>query len=249
MMEDKNPQFRNVGNLGDILKHAALINLAKLLIDRSRSRLAYIETHAFMLEATCLNPEQWEQETQAELTKHAAYHDYYTAEKRVHDNLPYRCSAGLVIDELRKAKATDPLIILAEKNDVTREALKGQLFEEQVSNYSILEDALQLGSINVPDDVQTLLILVDPFALKADLWNGIVAALSKIVRPEMEVILELFTFDKEHSEVQWPSPPAGMVGPISVMHRQPYHLAAYATDTLRENVSRESQKLGWRLYG
>ena len=244
-----NPQHRNVGNLGDILKHAALMNLAKMLIGRRRSRFAYIETHAFMLEAPCPNPKQWRQATQAELTKYAAYNDYFVAEKRITDRLPYRCSAGLVIDELKKANTTEAVIILAEQDEDTREILKSQLLREQISNCTVLEDAFDLSSTKLPDDVRTLLILVDPFALKADLWNGIVAALSKIVKPEMDVVLELFTFDKEHSEVQWPSPPAGIVGPISVMHRQPYHLAVYATDTLRENVSLTCQELGWRVYG
>lgn len=244
-----NPQLRNVGNLGDIIKHVALMNLTKLLIRRSRSRFAYIETHAFMLEAPCPNPAQWEQETQAELAKHPDYNDYFNAEKRVLDGWPYRCSAGLVIDELKKANTLNPLIILAEKDETTREVLKSQLLKEQVSNCNVLTDAADIGIIKMPDDIRTMLILVDPFVLDAKTWNGIVAALIKIVKPEMDVVLELFTFDKEHSEVQWPSPPAGIVGPVSVMHRQPYHLAVYTSDTLRENVSRESQKLGWRLYG
>jgi hypothetical protein len=55
---DNNPQNRNVGNLGDILKHAALVNLAQLHTARNKSKVAYIETHAFKLEATCPNSEQ-----------------------------------------------------------------------------------------------------------------------------------------------------------------------------------------------
>ncbi len=247
-MEQNNPQLRNVGNLGDILKHAALMNIAKMLTGRNSARFAYIETHAFMLEASCPNPAQWERETKAELTKHPAYNDYYAAEKKVLDKLPYRCSAGLVIDKLKKANATDAVIVLAEKNEATREILRDQLGRNQVKNYTILEDALRLGFIKLPDDVGTLLILVDPFILDDQLWNGIVAALSKTVKPEMEVVLELFTFDKKQTAVQWPSPPAGMVGPISVMHRQPYHLAVYATAALRENVSLKCQALGWSMH-
>lgn len=242
----QNPQLRNVGNLGDILKHAALMNLAKMLIGRRRSRFAYIETHAFMLEATCPNPAQWEQETQAVVTGHAAYSDYHTAERRVLDNLPYRCSAGLVIDELKKSNAIDPVIFVAEKDEATRNILKEQLLEEKITNCTVLNDALQLDAINLPDDVQTLLILVDPFKLDAELWNGIVAALNKIIRPGLDVVLELFTYDKEQSSIYWPSPPVGMIGPISVMHRQPYHLAVYATDTLKKDTNRTCQRLGWQ---
>lgn len=243
-----NLQFRNVGNLGDILKHAALLNLSKLLKGRSISRLAYIETHAFMLEAPCPNPEKWEQETLAELTNHTDYNNYFNAEKRVLDNLPYRCSSGLVIDELKKAKLVDSVIILAEKDETTREVLKGQLLREQLTNDTVLEDALHLGSLELPDTVGTLLILVDPFILDAELWKGIVAGLNKIAKPGMNVVLELFTFDKKQTVVQWPSPPTGMVGPVSVMHRQPYHLAVYATDNLKQDICQVCLGLGWTIY-
>lgn len=243
-----NPQHRNVGNLGDILKHATLMNLVKMLIGRSSSRLAYIETHTFMLEALCPNHELWRQETTSELATYNAYSDYFIAEKRVLDNLPYRCSAGLIIDQLKKANANNSVIILAEKDSATREILKGQLSGEQVTNCTVLEDALHLDSIVLPANIKTLLILVDPFILDDKLWNGIVSALSKIVKPGIDVVLELFTFDKEQAAVKWPSPPVGMVGPISVMHRQPYHLAVYATDNLKQDTSQVCQGLGWSMH-
>ncbi len=231
-MIKSNPQLRNVGNLGDILKHAALMNLAKLLIGRCQSRFAYVESHTFMLEAPCPNPEQWMRETISELTNHVAFSDYFTTEKSVTDNLPYRCSAGLVIDELRKSNIVEPALILAEKDSATREVLKGQLVREQVENCTILEDALQLSAQEIPDDVDTLLVLVDPFVLDDGLWNSLVAALDSIIRPGSEIVLELFTFDAGQAVVRWPSPPAYMIGPVSVMHRQPYHLAVYATEAV-----------------
>jgi hypothetical protein len=176
---------------------------------------------------------------------HAAYYDYFIAEKRVLDNLPYRCSAGLMTDELKKASIVDSVIILSEKNEFTRRGLQEQLLRDQVTNCTVLKDALYLGSIKLPDNVGTILLLVDPFKLDAELWNGVVTSLIKIVKPGMEVALELFTYDKEHTEVQWPSPPAGLNGPISVVHRQPYHLAVYATDMLKQDTVKACRELGW----
>ncbi len=243
-----NRQLNNCGNQGDIIKHAALIKLAKLLLRYGKSRFAYIESHTFMLEVACPSPAQWLQETKAELAKHPAYDDYFNAEKQVLDGQPYRCSAGLVIHELKKANTTDPISILAEKDEATREVLKGQLLKERVRNCTVLEDALDLGSITLPDDVKTILILVDPFVLDAETWNGIAAGLNKTIKPGMDVVLEVFTYDKQLAKVDWPAPPSGMIGPVSVMHRQPYHLAVYATDTLKDDVGQVCQDLGWSMY-
>ena len=43
----------------------------------------------------------------------------------------------------------------------------------------------------------------------------------------------------------WPKPPINMTTPIVVMYRQPYHLAVYATDGLRNDVSDICRALGW----
>ena len=241
-----NPQLRNVGNLGDIIKHAALINLAKLLISRSKARLAYIETHAFMLEAPCPNPEQWMIDTAAERMKHLAYGDYFTIEKRVTDNLPYRCSAGLVIDELTKSNIADPVLILAEKDAATRNILKTQLIRNQITKYTVLENAFHLSSQKIPDDIDALLVLVDPFVLDNVLWNDLVEAFNQIIKPGIEMALELFTFDAGQTIIEWPTPPRGMFGPISVMHRQPYHLAVYTTEGFRISAAECCQSLGWK---
>jgi hypothetical protein len=246
-----NPQLRNVGNYGDVLKHAALITFAEDLLIYGRKRFAYIETHAFMLEAPCPNPEQWKKEISAP-TRRPLYRNYIYAEKQVLDGLPYRCSAGLIINvlrnmHLRSSNAVDPIIILAEKDDATREVLKSQLNKELVTNCTVLEDAEELDSITLPDDIRTILILVDPFVLDADTWNDIATAVGKLVKVGMTVLLELFTFDKKRAKVKWPSPPAGMLGPVNVMHRKPYHLAVYSTEDFiaRRVRFRCSAYLGW----
>jgi hypothetical protein len=65
----RNRQFANVGNLGDILKHAALTSLVELLYTRGE-RLLSVDTHAFLLEAPCPDPTRWRLEAQRECTPH-----------------------------------------------------------------------------------------------------------------------------------------------------------------------------------
>ncbi len=45
-----NRQLGNVGNLGDILKHGCLVQLARRLAERGEP-MVYIDTHTFLIEA------------------------------------------------------------------------------------------------------------------------------------------------------------------------------------------------------
>ena len=121
---NNNPQYRNVGNLGDILKHAALINLLKLLACHNKSGLAYIESHAFLLNAPCPNPDQWLKEVNKQLSLYQSYRDYLDAEQSIMHSKHYRCSSGLAIDTLKEMGISNPFIILSEKNYDTRTAVK-----------------------------------------------------------------------------------------------------------------------------
>ena len=78
----RNKQFANVGNLGDILKHAALVSLIELLHSRGQ-RLLSVDTHSFLLEALCPDPSKWLLEAQRDRSSHAAFESYITHQKRV----------------------------------------------------------------------------------------------------------------------------------------------------------------------
>ena len=242
---DNNPQNRNVGNLGDILKHAALVNLAQLHTARNKSKVAYIETHAFKLEATCPNSEQWAQEVTDEISKYPAYGDYFAAERTIMDNKPYRCSAGLVIDILKKSGAIDPIIVLAEKDTDTRRTLQEQLTHEGNRYFALLDEAASLSSFQFPGNISSVLLLVDPFSLDDQLWQTVSATLESIMKPGMDVILEVFNYDKTQTVIPWPAS-SKLIGPVSVMHRQPYHLAVYATESIRSDIKRCCSLLGWQ---
>ena len=115
---------------------------------------------------------------------------------------------------------------------------------EQKACQALLEDATHLNRIHLPQDIDALYILIDPFELDNVTWEGITESLNSMLSPEIEVILELFTYDNSPTVI-WPTPPRVMIGPVSVMHRQPYHLAAYTTRTMKKEVVKCCSSLGW----
>lgn len=75
MARPNNRQSRSVGNIGDVLKHAALIGLAELLASRG-SPLSFVDTHAFLLHAPLADPSRWQRAGDELTAKHPAYRRY-----------------------------------------------------------------------------------------------------------------------------------------------------------------------------
>lgn len=50
-----NIQYKNVGNLGDILKHAALINISRVIPKNT----LYVDFHTFQIHAPFSDYENW----------------------------------------------------------------------------------------------------------------------------------------------------------------------------------------------
>jgi len=244
---NSNPQYDNVGNLGDILKHSALINLLKLLARHNRRGFAYIETHAFLLNAPCPKPVQWARKVCRELSLYQAYKDYMDAERPIMDGGNYRCSVGLAIDTLKETIFNKPYLVLVENNHETRSILKDQLLREGQKNCTVLKDAFYLNRAIVPKNVDTLFMLVDPLEFDDTLWERITGFIENwtSAHPSTKVVLELFIFDGKET-VDYPSPPDGILGPVSFIHRQPYNLAVYSTADIAENVARCCSLLGWK---
>ena len=98
-----NSQDRNVGNRGDILKHAALVALAELMA--TRTNLRYLETHAYRLVAPC-DAERWSLELHS-LRRDHAFERYAALEKTWVERGLYRCSVGLALEPAPRCQA-DP---------------------------------------------------------------------------------------------------------------------------------------------
>ena len=249
-------QAENVGNLGDILKHGALVRLAGVAAQRAiRGPVTYIDTHAFRLESDWNSALKWKQAINMQLAKHPAYTDYVRREKdRLDEGEPYLCSAGLALEIISERSYH---AILAETDEDNRRTLKTQARQLGYRTDYILEEAAELKEIEPPrgededeDDPSggSLLVLVDPFELDDAEWAEICTGLENFVEEESEAMILVFDFDADHETVNWPTPPEHFLGPVATIDEQPFHLAGYATEAMAGKMVEELSNLGWAIH-
>lgn len=250
-----NEHLENVGNLGDILKHGALVRLAKLMSTKAiKAPLLYFDTHAFQLNAPWNNKLKWKQAVNQELAKHPYYKDYVRLEAdRLDKDESYRCSAGLVIDVINDIPHR---VYLAEKDDETRRELQDQVRREPIRCDAIVDEAEKLGDIVPPggsdyEYEQTdvaVFALVDPFELDHSEWAEISGILAGFTTWDSYGVIQVFDFDPDVEENEWPEPPENFYGPVATLDRGPYHNAVYATGCMVEQVHKALELLGWQLH-
>ena len=185
MIRAMNKQDSNVGNLGDILKHAALVSLLDMFLE-GEEPIVWVDTHAYALEATCPNVPRWRREVTAELAGSPDFQRYVDLQHRLDGNSTYRCSTGILVDVARQATRTTPFLILGERDDATRRALVAQLANEVLRAHAVLEDAEQLVQVEIPPLPYRVLALVDPFTLEQSMWAAVSAGLSRLARHALD---------------------------------------------------------------
>lgn len=247
-----NKQFDNVGNLGDILKHGALVRLAKMMGTKAiKAPLVYFDTHAFQLSAPWNNKLKWKQAVNRELASHPYYKDYVRLEaNRLDRDEGYRCSAGLVIDVIGNVPHR---VYLAEKDDETRQTLREQVRSEPIRCDAIVEEPSKLADIVPPggDDYEyektdlAVFALVDPFELDHDEWEGWSSVIAGFTAEDSYGVIQVFDFNADLEENDWPEAPEHYYGPISTLSRGPFHHAVYATRTMIDEVQAQVERLGW----
>ena len=250
-----NKQFENVGNLGDILKHGALVRLAKLMSTKAiKAPLLYFDTHAFQLNAPWNNELKWKQAVNRELAEHPYYKDYVRLEAdRLDEDEGYRCSAGLVIDVIGDVPHR---VYLAEKDEETRRTLQSQVRSEPIRCDAIVDDPIMLKDIVPPggDDYEyektdvAVFALVDPFELDHADWAEWSDMIAGFTEEDSYGVIQVFDFDVDTEEPSWPEAPEHFYGPISTLSRGPYHNAVYATRTMVDAVQEQLARLGWHNY-
>lgn len=250
-----NKQLDNVGNLGDILKHGALVRLAKLMSTKAiKAPLLYFDTHAFQLNAPWRNELKWKQAVNQELAQHPYYKDYVRLEAdRLDDDEGYRCSAGLVIDVIGDIPHR---VYLAEKDDEARRNLQDQVRSEPIRCDGIVDEASKLADIVPPggDDFEyektdvAVFALIDPFELEHSEWAELSKIISGFTVEDSYGVIQVFDFDTDADKTQWPEPPENFYGPVATLDRGPYHNAVYATRTMVGQVQEALDLLGWELY-
>lgn len=232
-----NRQSRSVGNLGDVLKHAALVALAEKLAPTH-----YIDTHTFLLQAPPADLPQWNAEVARLVASHPAYERYVAMElaslaRAGH----YRCSSGLMIDVLGDRTS----LVLGESNAVTRAELKEQVERGRHPNIHVVEDAV--AALRHPRaDVGSLLIHIDPFALSSELWASLALALDALSESASGVAIVVYRYTRSAPSA-WPLAPRGTTGPVAQTRGGPHELAVYASPSMVKPVQDACASLGWRI--
>lgn len=241
-MPRPNPQSRNVGNPGDILKHAALVELASSLA-RGGSTVRYVDTHTFLLHAPPADVERWSRDVDALASVHPAYGRYAAIEREaLARSGRYRCSSGLAIDALgeRRGSAT-----LGEADAVTRAELREQIEQEQLSNVAVVDEAAAALRGEREDAAAVVLVHVDPFTLSPGLWARLAPVLDEACARATEAVIVLYRYTRLAGSA-WPRGPERMRGPVAECHRNPHEVAAYASAGVAEAVRETCAGLGWR---
>jgi len=234
-----NIQLGNVGNLGDILKHAALIQLCGALRQLVGNESIYIETHAYLLSSSIADTQDWRVQSSRLAETYAGYHAYVEREAKLVQRGMYRCSAGLALDVLSPISAS-----LAEIDHSTRRQLKRQLREEDYSDSVVVtESADRLPEVIGNDDRIGFLMLVDPFETPLECWSTVLSSARAVQHAELVGAIEVFAYGDE--AIDWPSPPTGFKGPIATVDQLPFHLAVYATALFEKSAKKVLEDLGW----
>lgn len=227
-----NPQTRNVGNLGDVLKHAALLELASLLASRGPA-VRYVETHTFLLHAPPADPERWRRDVHALAASRPTYARYAAPqEEALAGSGRQRCSSGLVIDALGERRGATTL---AEAHAATRAELREQIAHERLSNVVVVDDAAAALDAQRGEEGGALLIHVDPFTLSPELWARLAPGLDDVCRRAADVAIVVYRYTRRAGDA-WPDPPVGTAGPVTTMLRNPHEVAVYASSGLAELV-------------
>ncbi len=242
-MSDPNVQDRNVGNRGDIVKHAALVTLAEGLRARTTGLVRHAETHTFRLYAPLPDAQRWTDNVAAlaALADRGPLDAYVAREAPWIARGLYRCSAGLAADTLGEPVR----LLLAEAHAPTREALAAALAEEGLSVDALVDDAAALASLPTPAEPAPLLVHVDPFDHPRGYWPVVERLLTTWRRRDQDAVVLAFAYDKAGS-IAWPRPPADLV-PLGRLDAPPYGLAAWGSPGIAEDARGRLGGLGWSL--
>ncbi|MDH5409704.1 MAG: hypothetical protein OEY00_13915 [Gammaproteobacteria bacterium] len=237
-MPAMNPQDGNVGNLGDVLKHAALVQLAKLFAEHMSGEKYYLDSHSYLYQSNLVNTE-WRQQTAALRSQSVLYQDYIDLETAYINQGEYLCSSGIVNKII-----PDAHLLLCESNRSTREWLLQQLADNKVTYHTVKAQLVKWAKRKSFKKLPNLLMLLDPFELTDSLWKSVNRCIGKMLDDNAEAIILVFDYTTQTDKV-WPVSQKRWQGPVACISMPPYRLAAYATEQLRPATLTLLLELGW----
>jgi len=240
-----NRQEANVGNLGDILKHGALVALAEMLRRRLGSGpVNYLDTHAFRLRARLPNAGEWQTTVDRLRRRHPAYDRYLEVEEPEIATGGYLCSVGLAARTLGTCR-----MFLAESHGPTRRMLEAQLAGARLMPTLLLDDMHTFPEQDLVGHAGDLLALIDPFQQNEqewrETWMSASAAVGGLHRAGANGVVLGFQFRRQGEAPLWLEPPPGFVGPLAQAGCRPYHLATYAAEGIAAEVTATLLELAW----
>jgi len=238
----RNRQSGNVGNLGDIIKHAALVELASLLVGTGEP-VSFVDTHTFRLHAPLAMPERFHREVAEHLKQYPAAARYFEIERAsLERSGDYRCSSGLMLDVLGPHRSA---AVLGEANGLTRAELREQIAEEGHPSVYVVDDASAVDrDARIPAG-EALLVHVDPFALTPAAFAPIAPALDALAARASAAVFVLYSYTRA-ARTEWPAAPTG-TSFVAESRSAPHECALYVSAQLAESARSVATLLGWRL--
>ena len=240
-----NRQDKNVGNYGDILKHAALVQLAHYLASCPRTlSYYYIDTHTYLHHAKLANLDWFKQISWLE-HRYPQYVRYRNAEQSWLDRGEYLCSVGLVTQLCPHA-----VFYCYEHRPDTQTRLRLQLDAAKLKSESVggqFNADVWLNGVRHQLSQQSLvLMLVDPFQMTNEQVSLTERFLSKLEQSKSQYICVLFDY-QQAERVKW-NLHTRLNADCMTIDFQPFHLACVFSATLSDAVVRELTPLGWKIH-
>ena len=235
----RNQQDANVGNPGDIIKHAALLQLIKFF-NALAGHKVYLDTHCYLPRAQLSN-QDWSDDVTRLLQAYPLYRDYAALQRPYIEQGEYLCSSGIVLERSGEIE-----LLLSESNPHTRTMLQQQLRGYDAKTTVKDNMALWYKYMTIKKN-ENIFILLDPFNLTKEVWQTICLMLEKDISATSRGLLLVFDYDKSDEHLAWPKAAAGWAGPAARLSHTPYHLAVYSTPSIRQAVASLLAPLGWRV--
>ena len=236
-----NPQHGVVGNLGDVIKHAALVAVAGWLREHvNGADVNYLETHAFQVEAPFGRGgrAEWDETVARKSGQWPAYKAYTDLERKRGDGR-YLCSVGIALQQFAARR-----LYLAERDPDTRATLIAQLRAGDHEPYLVLGDLVDFALLKGAS-LGPLLGLVDPTSFEAVIWDSVRHAIALLHDPSRPGVVLVFDFGQD-SKQHWPPPAPTEAWRLAAKVREDrFHLACYATESHAAEVARVLGDLGW----
>ncbi len=232
----QNIQTSNVGNFGDIIKHALLVQLIQFLKNRSRSNFTYVDLHTFLMQYAANFP-TWSSNVSQLDDMCKEYIDIEREHYSKTNN--YLCSSGIAAQLLEKHSHAN--LILSEQCAETKKTLKSQLDILTELDHQIMNHSTELSSYLKPSSNTALFVLIDPFKLDQKEWSEHMSAIINVLQQStnMDVVIEVFNYDERSVDEHWKDFPIdeSVLKRVYATKYNKYHLAVFTTLNIADQVS------------